>query len=212
MDTSSFDKKIGELQANLKKTETDMEATTRSFIDALIAYVIDWNDKKALKVITQYPSRAKALGKEGLMPVRIGIAKLKSEMRNIVESEFLQDRYWVHRVQGDATKPDYNYASSSGSDKQPPMIFENGIKGLFGHLGKLLFRYKLIDTADRDAAWRLSADGDVTYNESVVLDGVPAAAIQKYKGLANFRKQVLSSLAEEQTAKERAEVLDLWNS
>src|SRR5271157_4433263 len=97
MDTSGFDKEIGELITQLNAIRNQMEPQSRKIIKAIIAFAIDWSENKVREAIGNNPDRAISLGKEGLSQVKADLNRLKESMRQLAEDEFLQDNYWTHR-------------------------------------------------------------------------------------------------------------------
>jgi hypothetical protein len=199
MDTSSFDAKIAAHRSDLHSKDGELELVTRTFITYLVEFLDAWIDQDAKDVIAANAGQAKALGPDGLNGLRGGIENFKSELKSSVEDEFLQEKYWVHR---DASVPqgtiaDEPHVMPSGSHLGVPHRFEEGIGVVLKNLFSLYAYYGITKTTERRSL--------TEWSEKL------AKLFEQYSQLLAYRTKTLADLREAESAKEKAEALDLWN-
>jgi len=213
MDTSGFDKEIGELITQLNAIRNQMEPQSRKIIKAIIAFAIDWSENKVREAIGNNPDRAISLGKEGLSQVKADLNRLKESMRQLAEDEFLQDNYWTHRrACVDTPENEYDiYVVRYGTKTSAPALFNEGLKLLLGNTGKILFHYGFDQPSAQGGYWTQAADGRIRYAIGFDITEDLRDVLEKYGELASEFSKIHSRLGETKLAKSKAEADDLWN-
>jgi hypothetical protein len=197
MDQSEFDAKIAKLRSEVADIEQQMESNTKDFIVALTRFAQEWIDEDTTRMIGGNASHANALGVDGLKRLNVAIEGLKAKMRDLVEGEFLNKKYWVHRdgTESKGALDDDRYARTN-DDKTPPHQFQEGLRSLTEGLHAIYDQAGFREITDRHTISQWSE--------------LISQTLRKYKQQKSKREGVLSAIQKTEAEKDRSLALELW--
>ncbi len=160
-----FDAKIAEQRSKLEANTREMEASAREFVDALCANVGNWAEKAIADTIDRQAARVKTLDKDSVLRVKAQLDEIKAEFKEQLESEFLENKHWLHRLSDSDFRlaPNRDYWSDSHAKHAIPTFFNDGIATILGRIGGPFLKAGIERSTDSPRTRAQGSDNKISY-------------------------------------------------
>jgi hypothetical protein len=125
-DRAAVEARLAALEAQIAGLRTDMEGACRAFLQATLAFAVEWFQRRVEQAVVDDPEIAKVLGRDGLRRLKADLRKLVEQAPDLVSSLVNRDQLWAHRpalIDSSAAllNPELNPYEFRG-DRAPPLL------------------------------------------------------------------------------------------
>jgi len=215
MDPSKFDAQIKAKNEELESLRSTMDTLSREFIENATHFIPAWCNEKVITAITNDPQATMALGREKLAAFKAELNRFLEDLPPIIERTLDKDIYWPHRQELPSKPrhkiPNYDYAHHGFRT-----TLHEGIRELFGHVGRLLIDKGFANAGGQSAEWRKKAapaggaEEVLEYAYSFGWDEKMEGIWKRYLNRYDQMLAINDSLKALEVEKARAEVQGLW--
>jgi hypothetical protein len=204
MDTSSYDAKIQAAAAEKAALYSQVEAASRSFMQACVDFFRKDFRRRIESAVTEDPETTQSLGIEKLRALKSELNELVSKVPDIVSERLDRPDVWEHRKPIPETQDTFDLRFRAGNNAH------DELREVFGYFGQLLVKYGF-ETTGKDSAWESRPKAPPRYKYGMTLSKEIDEAFKTYKNLferfVNAHQQQLRI----ENEKEQAIARDLWD-
>lgn len=211
MDTSEYDKKIENLENQIKDIKKDMKTVHAEFIDLTGEFVSEWSKNKIEEYAKEIkPNITKKHAQDGKFPkFKSDFKKLINTLPSTVNDTFNDNTYWEHKKSLNSLKENH-YRNHISSDDLKNEI-NNSLKRIMGKTGQFLSDYNYYTNEDFSWGWKDSPYGKI-YDYKFEWTNEMKASIKNYVNLQNELDDLVWELKIVEKERDKSEVDELWDS
>lgn len=151
MDATLFDSRITDLKVQIGTVKGTMEMICRSFVTAAERFIMQWVEDEIQHARDRHPEIILNMSDAQLRELKEELQELIRELPSRIAAAINNERVWSHRQDPfpETENPANRYASSRN---RPPQEMDRLIRSLMGHLGAILLKHQLGNSA-KEQRW-----------------------------------------------------------
>lgn len=205
MDTSEFDARIKQAEAERDNAFKRMAAATERFSDAVLEAYTAWLDPAAEAAVRRNAEDATSVGAEGLARLKQRVAGLKAEARDLVRKHVTEAIPWAHvdrewNPPGGSSNP---FRRRRGSD-----AVDDPVRRLLETLGSVFVEEGISEIGQ----WRSDSYYSVPYPYGFEWTSAMKEAINEYANEFDVLQKALHDRRKAVDEKTRAQAAGLWEN